>query len=514
MTRGGARVREEAGTTLAFLLLLSASLLSFGVSLRGGLVWDDEYILRERYSDLEASPGNVLRILTGHVHETYRPLRALSHVADAWFFRTATALPGGPPVLIPAGFHLGNLLLHALCSLAAYILARRLLRDPTAALVGALLFAVHPVHAESVAYVKGRTDLLAALPLLVAWARVASPAWRGDRGTAILFLLALFAREGSICFWPVALLTRWILLREPFRESLKRTSSLGACAAAFGLAYAALGPPAASRQGRFVEGLGGGLLLALECLGAYGRLLFWPLPLVGDYIGLERAPRDPLLVLAGAGILAGLGLAAARGRRAGLGAFALLAAAATLGPVSNVIPIKAFLAERYLYLGSVPVLVSLGMTVRGRRTAVLPLAIVLSSYTALSAWRAGEWRASRPLWESCVRNHPFGWRAGLNLGNAALDAGDGRRAIAAYRFALRANPGYADAVHSIGIAHLRAGRPGEALDPLWRAHRMRPEDGQTLEFLLFALRLSRGDPRAAPIRRDLSAEGFLPPDSP
>ena len=91
-------------------------------------------------------------------HKSYRPLTVLT-------FRLNYALGG----LSPFGYHLGNVLLHAVVTAVYTICARLLLRRRTPAIVAGLLFASHPIHAEAVAGVVGRADVLACLFFLLAF---------------------------------------------------------------------------------------------------------------------------------------------------------------------------------------------------------------------------------------------------------------------------------------------------------------------------------------------------------
>ena len=78
----------------------------------------------------------------------YRPLMTIGFSLCYWIF--------GPSAY---GFHLASLLLHAAVVLVLFLLAGRLLRDPVAAFVAASLFALHPVHVESVAWISAVTDI-------------------------------------------------------------------------------------------------------------------------------------------------------------------------------------------------------------------------------------------------------------------------------------------------------------------------------------------------------------------
>ena len=108
----------------------------------------------------------------------------------------------------PLGFHLASVLVHALATAAAYLLLRRVTEEDRAA-CAALLFAVHPAHVESVAWIAGSTDLNCGLLIFVAlavWWRV--PRASGRRRAALwglLFFLALGAKETAIVLPALAL---------------------------------------------------------------------------------------------------------------------------------------------------------------------------------------------------------------------------------------------------------------------------------------------------------------------
>src|SRR5262245_187481 len=133
----------------------------------------------------------------------------------AWVAREATTMPLWRPLTmatyalnrlvspLPFGFHLTSIVLHALASLAAFHLARRLVGSTSTAALVALLFAVHPIHADAVANLAGRAEVLAglqSLASLVAFLR----SWEGERPIAwtavslVAFGAAVLSNESAI----------------------------------------------------------------------------------------------------------------------------------------------------------------------------------------------------------------------------------------------------------------------------------------------------------------------------
>ncbi|MGH7364218.1 MAG: tetratricopeptide repeat protein, partial [Candidatus Methylomirabilales bacterium] len=356
-------------------------------------------------------------------------------------------------------------------------LARRLLPAGPTPLLAGLLFAVHPVHVEAVAWVQGRVDLLSAAGVLLAvLLGLAGAEGAGRRrllcwvASAMAFLLALLAKEVAVV---APLLTALVLAGQPGRGGWGRLRVclplFGLQGAAFllyvGLRSAALGSPSLG----LLSGppLGDRVLLALRVTPVYLRLLLWP-------VGLN--PKHPVAVpsglldvdvLMGASILAVLGAVGfAWGRRvAGLSSGLAWLAVAWL-PASNLVPIPAFvLAERYLYLPSVGFCIALAgmaagvMTLRDRwrRALLAALAILLLTLGGLAAAQARIWRDPRTFYEFLVRRNPDSALAHNGVGAVYLDLGEEARAEEEFRVALRLHPGHAAALNNLGILAQRRG---------------------------------------------------------
>jgi protein O-mannosyl-transferase len=134
-------------------LLLGVSLLVYANTLANRFVYDDEiYVFR--------NPDVIRPTLTG-LFEANKFVNVFRPVTFATFALNWAV--GGPH---PFGFHLINVCLHAAVVLLLYLVLRTLLdavqKGKTIALVAALLYAAHPIHTEAVAWVTGRSELLAA----------------------------------------------------------------------------------------------------------------------------------------------------------------------------------------------------------------------------------------------------------------------------------------------------------------------------------------------------------------
>lgn len=187
------------GHPLSIPVLLVASILAvYYPALFNGVHPVDDPGIFAYYS---ASPSLSSILLPGNGYY-YRPLVELSFFLDSWLWG-----------MEPTTMHLENILLHCANTLLVYLLARRISHDKTTPLVpafSALLFALHPVNVEAVAWIAGRTDPLLALFVLSAgyfWLRWLDKARFQDMIAALLmFTAALLTKETGLAFGAVALL--------------------------------------------------------------------------------------------------------------------------------------------------------------------------------------------------------------------------------------------------------------------------------------------------------------------
>lgn len=504
------------GSRAPWLLLALAVLAGTALylpTLGYDFAWDDEQLITAN-PDIRAGSSLALFgrpfLAAGHGSETrrvayYRPLAALSFWLDhrAWGMN-------------PRGFHLTNVLLNGLVLVLFGLLLLELFRRggrfrPWPALLGVLAFAAHPAHVESVAFISGRTDLLAAVFVLAAALLI-----RRNRAplfvvlAAASFGLALLAKEVAILFPAVAALMLGWSKEERFRSLLVVGLLVAVAAGYLVLRSGVLGatPPAAA--GPACQRL----MLVANALGRYALMmvfpfrhrLLWPDALEFARVGWPTA--------AGVLLLGGLGWLAWRPRAAAIGVGAAWTLAFLL-PAANLFDIgSSLLAERLLYLptaGAVLLAVGAGVGLRDRRLRQA-LAWLLAGYVAVMAFAAWSrmpvWRDNLALFRAAVVEAPESADAHLNLGAAHFRAGDlvgaerefrqavalrpaepiarnnlgdllrrrGRldSAAAELRAAVELDPGYAEAWGNLGIVHSLAGRNDSAFAALARARELNP----------------------------------------
>jgi hypothetical protein len=471
------------------LAVAGVTALAFSRSVGLGFVaWDDEILL-------VANPG--YRGL-GWDHLRWMAENALlGHwVPVAWL---SFALDHAVWGLRPAGYHLTNVLLHAVNAGLVYVLAAWLLRKATgwpawpcglAAAIAALLWSLHPTRVEAVSWLTGRRDVLSGFFLLVtvlAYLRATeSPERR--RGWLLASLVAYALALGSkavVMVLPLALAAlEWYPLgslsadrgrdRRPAAwPRLGLFATLAAIAAT--VSYVTQRRDSGVRVLGVADWLGtltGTLEIQLsKAVWPVGLSPLYEMPPVIDL----RAPRYWGGALAA--VVITLAVVALR-RRWSAGVVAWVWFLAFLAPVTAMAHAgPQVTADRYSYLPalSLAVLAGAALTVPARgdrsggrpagwRAGVATLAIGLVVVLAGLSWQQqGAWRDRGTLWAHAVRVTPECVRCHVNLGTWLADEGQLTQAIAHYDRALELDPRRVELHSNAGLALVRLGRPAEAV---------------------------------------------------
>jgi protein O-mannosyl-transferase len=419
---------------LAPLGLALVVIAVYAASLRGGFLnYDDDWLIEN--NPIFRRADALRAIWTDLGAETRQQLGAEYLPVRDTLMWLEVRLCG----LSPHALRAVSLLLY----LAALLLLRRYLRatladvpagarpPPAVAELAVFLFAVHPVHVESVAWLAGQKDLCAlvlAAAALLLYARGRAP-W----AVPLLVLLAALGKGVAVAVPLLLLAHDWLTRRRP------GWTALGA------LVAAAIALVVHLRVGRMVGMLapwpGGGRMATAATMGPiWLRYLVESFVPVGLSIRHEVAIHGatdlwawaaylPLVALAAAAVAA-----ARRGRR--LPAFALAWFIVPLLPTSQVLaPLQNVMADRYLLLAVLGPCLALAALGRWR-PGLLVVASVVAVFGALTVARAGVFTGSVPLWTDAVAREPASARAHYQLGMALRQANRPVEAEAAFRRAL------------------------------------------------------------------------------
>jgi len=457
------------------------------------LRYDDDVYVTDNPAVLAGLRADSVRWAFSSGHgANWHPLTWLAHMLDVELFG-----------LRAGAHHLTSALLHA-ANAALLLLALRALTGALwrSALVAAL-FALHPLRAESVAWVAERKDVLAGTCFLATLWAYALYARRGGRGRYLLCLgcfgLGLLAKPMLVTV-PCLLLVldRWPLERwraggtPPASRAPRRLwlEKLPFFALALTSSWITLRVQQAGGAVGPLEVLGplARLANALESSAIYVRQTLWPTGLCAFYplptIGHPELPAWTPRTLSAALLLLGLGLLAWR-LRARLPALAVgwLWYLGMLVPVVGLVQVGAQAhADRYTYLPGIGLaialvwgLASLARTAAARRWLAAGSVLVLGLLARVSAQQIDTWRNDRTLFERALAVTTDNDVAHVNLGEALLRAGEPEAACEHFRAALLLRPRLAPIEVNLARGLRLLGRTDEARAALGRALALDPD---------------------------------------
>jgi tetratricopeptide (TPR) repeat protein len=425
----------------------------------------------------------------------WHPITWLSHMADVQVFGVE-----------PGRHHLVSVLLHAANSALLFVWFRRATGSLwRSALVG-VLFAVHPLHVESVAWIAERKDVLSTFFWLLAmfayleWVR-----YRGALRYALViasFVLGLLAKPMVVTL-PFALLLvdAWPLGRfggleqgKPFEwrriGSLLR-EKIPLLALAAGVSVVTVVAQADVAMSALADlPLGVRAANALVSCAAYLGNTFWPSGLAAFYPhpSIGGAPRSWWVAALSGGLLAAItGAAWSLRRRCPALPWGWLWFLGTLAPVIGIVQVGVQArADRYMYIPSIGILVAatwlagtLAGASRARRIAVGAVSLLAVIALAVHARAQVEtWRSSEALWRHAIAVTTRNWAAWAGLGDTLHEAGRFQEAVDAGARSMQLRPQNARAWNVVGIGLGQLGDVAGARAHLEQAVRLDPRYGE------------------------------------
>ena len=446
------------------LAVAALAAAAYANALANGLVWDDPIVLNRQLlafrslHDLIFTPRNIPQ----YSPDYYRPVTTLSYLLDH-------AIGGSSPLL----FHFSVVVYHIVATYLVFRFGLLLFADSAlrvvAAGAAAALFAVHPIHTESVAWGAGRSDVLATCFVLGATLAYFSgrrtPLWRALAASALLFVAAL-AKETAVSLF-VILPVGGLLLepqRPPPARPLRRAERRRrrddeapvtprwlpsvpfaiAFVIYFGLRQAALGTTFGQSNPLSAD-------VPRQLVGAVGLYVAKLLLPIRQSAYISDLPAGPLALLGTAAVLVGVGVAGLAAWRHGERRllFLLLWLGGTLAP-SLAIVVKlpgAPVAERYLYLPSVAFCMLCGYgaayvwdaagSSRLRAAGVATGVLILAAAAIATVRRNTVWRSNLSLWSDTAATNTTDGLPMRSLAATYLTLGDRTAAAHCFQVALQ-----------------------------------------------------------------------------
>ena len=500
-------------TLLSLLCLVFLGSAVYLNSLHNQFVFDDLPLIRDNPSirNLARVPSY---LFSGMDNAPYRPLRWVSYAIDYQFSG-----------LNPVAYHVSNIVYHLLTVITVYLTIAALTGSGGAAFIAACLFAVHPVHTDSVTYLSGRRDILSTLFYILGFLLFLRSRQKNRPRLLIValasYLLAIASKEMAVTlpamFFFYDLITN---LSPEGRRSRRCAAALQKIASRHKLFYLCFFIPAALFTGykvlikspsNKIGFYGGDLYIQLLTLGKilvyYIKQLLFPVTLIADYsfnsFPLSTSFFEPATLLSMLLLCLIAFLTARLLFTDALMAFAIIWFFVTLLPVCHIFPHHELLAEHYLYLPSFGfvLLVSLLLT----RAAAIPrwkypvhtfFALMVVLFSIRTVYRNYDWKDSFTIWRKTVKTVPSCVRAINNLGIEYYNRKDYQTATSLYQRAIQLQPAYEKAYYNLGNVYKEKKDYERALAMYQKTAKLNPENVKNFNNLGNAYAIQKRFPEA------------------
>ena len=496
----------------AFLLLIITAAV-FTPSLFNGFTnWDDPMLIIENPAIRDLSPGGLVKIMTTPDEQYYRPLRFLSYAVEYHFFK-----------LNPFIYHFDNLMLHLLNTLLVFWLIYLLTGSGPVSFLTALLFGVHPLHVEAVAWASTRGHLLYAFFFLLSL--ISYLTYRKTKKTAhlvfslILFCFSLISKIMAVTLPFILLLFDYLLEGRINKQRIKEKIPYFAIAFAFGLITILV-----HHFGRITEKMPDFSLLDRFFINSYAIVFyliklvvplklacFYPVPeKIGGFLPIAYLLSPVVLLL----ILIAVFLS---GRYTRKPIFGLLFFLTAVLPTFQVVPWGiALFADRYTYIPCVGLFYLVGEAAvwlydkqKNNIHKILLIVgsmVIIGVFCVLTWQRCLVWKDSLTLWGDDIAKYPNVLVAYYNRSQEYLFAKKNyAKSMADLDQVLRIDPAYTSAYVNRGLILFKEGKFRESVADYDRAIKLDPGnvDAYFNRGLIFA---GRGDSAKALLDYDRAVQ--------
>ena len=499
-SQGGVSKGPKGKWYILMAVVLVIAVGSYANSLDNGFVFDDPLVIVDNpgIRGIQNIPW-LIGLTTGWAF--YRPVRMVSYALDytlnekLWQYLGDCREPDKG--LCPLGYHISNIAYHVATSFLVFLVVCRLAGNYRVAFFAAAIFALHPVHTDSVTYLSGRRDILFTLFYLAGFYFFL----RYRESRQALFIIASFlayalgmaSKEMAVTLPALFLcydLVQNFALEEKglqrnylqglvasLKKSIEQSTYLYGLLFFGALAYSYYKVVVASPS--FMSSYyGNSAFITFLTVGRiivhYITLLVYPVNLNADYsfnaFPLSTSLFEPSTFLALAvllGALYGLLRIVAKHKMLAFGGIWFFL---TLLPVCHIFPHHELLAEHYLYLPSVGFCLIAAVLInsfieKGRYGSYgMPCFMVVVLLFALRIVdRNRDWQDGLTLYEKTVKTSPECARANSNLCEAYTNQGRLDEALSACKKALAINPGHIQAANNLGTVYAKKGMVDEAI---------------------------------------------------
>jgi len=469
-------------TLLCCAILAVATFIVFMPSLNNGFTnWDDDKYITTNPDITAIDAAHIKKIGTTAYVGNYQPLTMVTYMAEYALFG-----------LSPGPYHGVSVVLHIVCCLLVFFLLLVLCKNRWAALCAALLFAVHPLRVESVAWAAEQKDVLCgiffvlSLLLYLRFIDSKKRLWYGL--SALSFLLALASKPMAISLPLILFLLDYLRRRKFTVKTAVEKVPYFAGALVWGIITVFM-----QKHGGVAMDYSDFPVWQRICIPFYGIVWYivktlFPVHLSALYNFLVHMDALTAIIYCAAPIVVITGAAAVvKSRRTTRDVvFGLLWYVIMLLPVLQIMRVgDAVTADRYTYLPIIGLcfLVAYGLTrIHWQRMGIwlrwgvlAGIVLIIFAYGVSAYQRTLVWNNSFTLWNNVIEHFPNTGMAWNNLGVAYNDIQEPEQAIVDFSKAIAINPQYAPAYANRGAAYGMQGDLSRAIADFKTAIKISPE---------------------------------------
>jgi tetratricopeptide (TPR) repeat protein len=462
-------INWSGGAVLSSFILVMLVAAIYGKTTGYDFVpYDDALNVTENPYFAISGSESVKQFWQAPLHKLYIPLTYSLWAAVASVSKVGIS-GDGYFVFSAAKFHLLNVLLHCINTLWVSAIIRLIIRRELLVLLGAALFALHPLQVEPVAWVTGLKDLLCAsfaLPAIYLVAKTGADRrhfWRRWLFASALFVAALLAKPAALAI-PLVLMVIALYQHWPLRRALVLVGSW----VTLSLPLVIMTWQAQGQQAAVVVPPLKRLLVAADALTFYAAKTLLPIRLLIDYgatpAWVLQQPQVWFALIFSGLVLLGLWLARKSGGWLGVGI-----TVAALSPVLGLVPFEfqshSTVADRYMYLPMLGVSITLvWILARTRKVITLITVPMIFVLAVLASLQVGTWSSGDALFSHTLARNPGSLVAWQSLGAGYMAREKWSDAAKAFTAALSLRPRFRDGLYNLGLAYERQGLYGPALE--------------------------------------------------
>ncbi|MFA5239650.1 MAG: tetratricopeptide repeat protein [Phycisphaerae bacterium] len=475
---------------------------------------DDVYVTNNPNVNGGITLNSVIWAFTKSYAENWHPITWLSHMLDCEIY--------GPN---PLGHHITSVLIHIATTLLLFLLLSRITGAIWPSTFAAAVFALHPVHVESVAWIAERKDVLSGffwMLTILAYARYArQPTIKKYLFVVLAFALGLMSKPMVVTLPFVLLLLDWWPLgrlagfgNDTTAVAKKQKKKLATYPKVTLRHLVVEKVPlfvllVFSSVVTWVAQQRGGVVIALEdapldcrianMLFSYIKYIgktIWPSRLAVFYPHVSVNLSDAKVIICALLLVLITALSIYVHRRRKYAAVGWLWYVGTLVPVIGLVQVGSqAMADRYMYIPMIGLTIVLGWAVkdlvdnrpRWRVVAAISAVVLLSFAVVLTRMQVRYWQNNATLFEHTLKVTKNNMPAENNYGMVLLGEGQYEEAIKHFNNILRINKSYARAYLNLGVAYSRLGRNKEAIQNFTRAIELEPNNAKALHNLAWML---------------------------